>query len=188
MDKFLRKIQQTIAEYGMLKPGEPVLVALSGGADSVALLLSLRELGYPVRACHLHHGLRGGEADRDERFCRELCAQKGVRLSVRRVDAAAYARETHESVETAARALRYAFFRETAGGSKTATAHTADDNLETMLFHLARGTGLDGLAGIPPVRDGIVRPLITCTREEVEAFLAARGQGFVTDSTNLERD
>lgn len=188
MDKFLRKIQQTIAEYGMLKPGEPVLVALSGGADSVALLLSLRELGYPVRACHLHHGLRGGEADRDERFCRELCAQKGVRLSVRRVDAAAYARETHESVETAARALRYAFFRETAGESKTATAHTADDNLETMLFHLARGTGLDGLAGIPPVRDGIVRPLITCTREEVEAFLAARGQGFVTDSTNLERD
>ena len=106
MDKFLRKIQQTIAEYGMLKPGEPVLVALSGGADSVALLLSLRELGYPVRACHLHHGLRGGEADRDERFCRELCAQKGVRLSVRRVDAAAYARETHESVETAARAPR----------------------------------------------------------------------------------
>ncbi|MGM9612159.1 MAG: tRNA lysidine(34) synthetase TilS [Butyricicoccus sp.] len=188
MDKFLENIRQTIAKYAMLEPGEPVLAALSGGADSVALLLALQELGYPVRACHLHHGLRGEEADRDERFCRELCAARGIALTVKHVDAAAYAHETRESVETAARALRYAFFRETAGTHKTATAHTADDNLETMLFHLARGAGLDGLAGIPPVREGIVRPLIACTREEVEAFLAARGQGFVTDSTNLAGD
>lgn len=188
MDKFLQSVRNTIAEYAMLEPGEPVLAALSGGADSVALLLALQELGYPVRACHLHHGLRGAEADRDERFCRELCAARGIELTVKHVDAAAHARETRESVETAARSLRYAFFRETAGAHKTATAHTADDNLETMLFHLARGTGLDGLTGIPPVREGIIRPLIACTREEVEAFLAARGQGFVTDSTNCESD
>lgn len=186
MNKLLETVRQTIAEYAMLTPGETVLAALSGGADSVALLLSLLELGYPVRACHLHHGLRGAEADRDVQFCRELCRKTGVELTVRCEDAAEHAQKTGQSVETAARELRYAFFREIAGDGKTATAHTADDNLETMLFHLARGSGPDGLAGIPPVRDRIIRPLLACTRCEIEDFLAARGQGFVTDSTNLE--
>lgn len=186
MDKFVQKVRQTMDTHHMLETNEPVLVALSGGADSVALLLALTELGIPVSACHLHHGLRGAEADRDEQFCRSLCAKLGIALTVRHADAAAYAREVHESVETAARNLRYAFFAEIADGRRTATAHTADDNLETVLFHLARGSGLDGLCGIPPVREGIVRPLIACTREEIEAFLASRGQEFVTDSTNLQ--
>ena len=186
MDKFVQKVRQTMEAHHMLETNEPVLAALSGGADSVALLLALTELGIPVSACHLHHGLRGAEADRDEQFCRSLCAKLGIALTVRHADAAAYARKVHESVETAARNLRYAFFAEIADGRKTATAHTADDNLETVLFHLARGSGLDGLCGIPPVREGIVRPLIACTREEVEAFLASRGQEFVTDSTNLQ--
>ena len=186
MDKFVQKVRQTMEAHHMLETNEPVLAALSGGADSVALLLALTELEIPVSACHLHHGLRGAEADRDEQFCRSLCAKLGIALTVRHADAAAYARKVHESVETAARNLRYAFFAEIADGRKTATAHTADDNLETVLFHLARGSGLDGLCGIPPVREGIVRPLIACTREEVEGFLASRGQDFVTDSTNLQ--
>ena len=186
MDRFVQKVRQTMDTHHMLEANEPVLAALSGGADSVALLLALRELGIPVSACHLHHGLRGAEADRDEQFCRSLCARLGIALTVRHADAAAYAREVHESIETAARSLRYAFFTEIADGRKTATAHTADDNLETVLFHLARGSGLDGLCGIPPVREGIVRPLIACTREEIEAFLASKGQDFVTDSTNLQ--
>ena len=186
MDKFVQKVRQTMEAHHMLETNEPVLAALSGGADSVALLLALTELEIPVSACHLHHGLRGAEADRDEQFCRSLCAKLGIALTVRHADAAAYARKVHESVETAARNLRYAFFAEIADGRKTATAHTADDNLETVLFHLARGSGLDGLCGIPPVRERIVRPLIACTREEIEAFLASRGQEFVTDSTNLQ--
>lgn len=188
MDKFLSKVRETIRTYRMLAPGEPVLAALSGGADSVALVLALQALGYPVRACHLNHGLRGAEADRDEAFCRDFCQARGVPLTTRRVDAAAYARESGESIEAAARRLRYGFFAETACGDKTATAHNANDNLETMLFHLARGTGPKGLAGIPPARAGIVRPLIACTRAEIEAFLRAQGQAFVTDSTNLSAD
>ena len=131
MNKLLETVRRTIAEYAMLTPGETVLAALSGGADSVALLLSLLELGYPVRACHLHHGLRGAEADRDVQFCRELCRKTGVELTVRCENAADYAQRTGQSVETAARELRYAFFREIARDGKTATAHTADDNLET---------------------------------------------------------
>lgn len=201
----IQKARETIATYSMLDVGEPVLVALSGGADSVALLLALRALGYAVSAGHLNHGLRGGESDRDEAFCERLCANLQVPLVVRRADAAAYAGEMRESIETAARDLRYTFFAETVretGASKIATAHTASDNLETMLFHLTRGTGLDGLCGIPPMRTqtesrqgqaqqdslDIVRPLIACTRTEVEDFLAWRGQDFVTDSTNLSGD
>lgn len=188
MDKFLQKVRDAIRTYRMLESGQPVLAALSGGADSVALLLALRTLGYVVRACHVHHGLRGAEADRDEAFCRSLCEAQRIALDVRRVDAAAHAREHGLSIETAAREVRYAALEAAAGGCAIATAHTANDNLETMLFHLARGTGAAGLAGIPPVRDRIVRPLLTCTRDEVEAFLAARGQGFVVDSTNLTGD
>ena len=184
MDKFLRTIAQTIAENHMLVPNEPVLVALSGGADSVALTLALRELGYPVHACHVHHGLRGAEANRDAQFCRNFCRAYGIELDVQYVDAAAYAKAHRQSIETAAREVRYTALEQAARGHKIATAHTANDNLETMLFHLARGTGAAGLAGIPPVRGTVIRPLLGCMRPQVEAFLAARGQDFVTDSTN----
>ena len=184
----VKQARETIAAYGMLAPGERVLAALSGGADSVALLLVLRELGYTVSACHLEHGLRGAEAERDAAFCQDLCDSLHIPLFVKHADTAAHAKETRQSIETAARALRYAFFAEVlaqTGIPKVATAHTASDNLETVLFHLVRGTGLDGLCGIPPVRDQIIRPLIACTRDAVEAELARRGQPFVTDSTNL---
>ena len=180
----LDTVKRTIAAYQMLKPGENVLAALSGGADSVALLLSLRELGYPVRAFHLNHCLRGAESDRDEAFCRDLCAELGVALTVERVDVAAQAGSS--GVEETARRIRYARLEAAAHGRKIAVAHNADDNLETMLFHLTRGTGARGLAGIPPVRGNIIRPLIEVSRAEIEAFLRERGQDFVTDSTNAD--
>lgn len=182
----LGAVKRTIAAYDMLRPEEPVLVALSGGADSVALLRVLCELDYPVRAFHLNHCLRGAESDRDEAFCRALCARLGVGLTVERVDVAAAARERGRGVEETARRIRYARLHDAAQGGKVATAHTADDNLETVLFHLVRGTGPKGLAGIPPVRGQVIRPLLGVERAQVEAYLASLGQDFVTDSTNAD--
>ena len=187
-ETMMETVKQTIADWRMLKAGEPVLVALSGGADSVALLRALLALGYPVHAFHLNHCLRGAESDRDEAFCRALCERLGVPLTVERIDVGAQAAQTGEGVEAAARRIRYARLAAAAQGTKTATAHTADDNLETMLFHLARGTGPKGLAGIPPVRGDIIRPLIGVERAQVEAYLAELGQDFVTDSTNRSDD
>lgn len=172
----LDTVKRTISDYMMLETGENVLVALSGGADSTVLLLSLRELGYPVRAFHLNHCLRGAESDRDEAFCRRLCEKLGVELTVERVDIAAAAGDS--AVEETARRIRYARLEYAAHGAKIAVAHNADDNLETMLFHLVRGTGAKGLTGIPPVRGRIIRPLIEVERREIEAFLRERGPGF----------
>lgn len=185
-EAMLETIKRTIMAHDMLAPGEPVLVALSGGADSVALLLVMRELNYPVRAFHLNHWLRGAEADRDEKFCRSLCARLGVALTVERADVAAAAREQGRGVEETARRIRYERLQEAARGKKIATAHTADDNLETVLFHLVRGTGPKGLAGIPPVRGQIIRPLLDVERVQIEAYLAEIGQDYVTDSSNAD--
>ena len=182
-EAMLETVKQTIEDWRMLAAGEPVLVALSGGADSVALLRVLLTLRYPVRAFHLNHCLRGAEADRDEAFCRALCETLGVPLTVERIDVGAQA--AGEGVEATARRIRYERLTAAAQGAKVATAHTADDNIETMLFHLARGTGPKGLAGIPPVRGEIIRPLIGAERAQVEAYLAELGQDYVTDSTNL---
>ncbi|MDO5549050.1 MAG: tRNA lysidine(34) synthetase TilS [Eubacteriales bacterium] len=184
-----RTVWNTIQEEHLLSKEDRVLCALSGGADSVSLLLCLHELGIPVCACHLNHSLRGAQSDGDEEFCRELCRRMGIPFLSRREDAARAAKERGQSLETAARELRYAFFDECArelGATKIATAHTADDNLETILFRLIRGTGAAGLAGIPPRRGIIVRPLLHVERREVEAFLTARGQEWRTDATNLE--
>lgn len=144
----VRTAAETIRRYDMLRPGETVLAALSGGADSVSLLLVLQSLGYEVRAFHLNHCLRGAESDRDEAFCRALCEKRGVPLTVVRVDIAALSQG--KAVEETARRERYAQLEKAADGCKIATAHTADDNLETVLFHLVRGSGARGLAGIPP--------------------------------------
>lgn len=181
-------VARTIARYQMLPPKAAVLVALSGGADSVALLCVLRELGYAVRAYHLNHCLRGAESDRDEAFVRELCGTLGVPLVIERRDAAAFAAAHKQSIETGARTLRYARLTDAAQGGLIATAHNADDNVETVLFHLLRGTGGRGLAGIPPVRGSIVRPLLETSRAQIEQYLKARGQTFVTDSTNFLTD
>lgn len=180
-----------IARYHMLYPGERVLVALSGGADSVALLCVLRALGYPVHAYHLNHCLRGQESVRDQDFVCALCTRMGVEFTTECADVTQVAQTTHESVETAARRLRYERLTMCADRlniEHIATAHTADDNLETMLFHLARGTGPRGMAGIPPVRGRIVRPLWMARRTEIEAYLSTLKQDFVIDSSNLTQD
>lgn len=182
-------VHRTIEQYAMIPDGARVLCGLSGGADSVSLLLCLHELGYDVCACHLNHGLRGAQADADEAFCRALCERLAIPFYAEVCDAGAAAAQQKQSVETAARALRYAFFDRCAqkcGAARIATAHTADDNLETMLFHLIRGTGSAGLAGIPPVRGTIIRPLIAVERRQVEEYLVQRGQDWRTDATNLD--
>ena len=182
------RVRETIKRYNMLKNGERVLVALSGGADSTALLLCLYELGYGVFAVHVNHNLRGEESLRDQRFCEELCKRKGIELYIESVDVNSYCAENRCSVELGARKLRYSALENHANGCKIATAHTLSDSFETALFNLTRGCGVKGLASIPPVRGEIIRPLINCTREEVEEYLECKGQDFVTDSTNLEAD
>ncbi|MFR3991220.1 MAG: tRNA lysidine(34) synthetase TilS [Angelakisella sp.] len=169
------------------------LSGVSGGADSVALLrlsaVLREEYRWELIVCHIHHGLRGAEADRDEQFVGELARQLGLPYAVRHIDAAALALENHLSVEEAGRDARYAFFAETAGeGGRVATAHTLDDTIETVLMNLIRGTGLHGLCGIPRIRGNIVRPLLDVTRAEVEEYLALLGQPYCTDSTNLSDD
>lgn len=183
------KIIAAAERYDMFTPGDRVTVGLSGGADSCALLLGLLALkdrfGITVSACHINHSLRGEESDGDERFVRELCESRGVSLEVFRVDVRGAAVK-HESLEETARRLRYGCFDSiTSGGSKLATAHTANDSAETVIMNMIRGTGTKGLAGIPPVRDMFVRPLILCTREDTEEYCRANGIKFVTDSTNL---
>lgn len=191
----LDTVQETIHQYDMLRAGDRVLCAVSGGADSVALLRALLALsgalGVTVCACHVNHMLRGEEADRDECFVRELCGSLSVPLTVAQRDVAAFAATHGLGTEEAAREVRYAALREAAASfqaNKTALAHTLDDNLETMLFHLARGTGPLGLGGIPPVRGELIRPLIGMTRAQVESFLLACEQPFMHDSTNDSTD
>jgi len=175
-------------EQNLLPEGAAVVAALSGGPDSVAmlsLLLSLRgELGLTVRAAHYNHRLRGAASDADEEFCRALCGQLGVPLACGGGDAAASARETGQSLETAARRLRYRFLLSQDG--LVATAHTAGDNLETVLLNLTRGTALRGLGGIPPRRGRVIRPLLCLTRREIEAYLTETGLPFVSDETNAQ--
>lgn len=180
----VKKVRSAIEKYNMLVPGEAVTAALSGGADSTALLLVLKELGYKVSAVHINHNLRGEESMRDENFCRELCQKYEIPLTVERVDVKGYCREKKCSVELGARELRYGAIYKSAPG-KIATAHTLSDCLETTIFNLTRGTGVHGMASIPPVRGRLIRPLINCTREEIERYLKKKGEKWVEDSTNL---
>lgn len=173
--------------------GKHVLVALSGGADSVALLhlLDRNRTAYDLHltAAHLHHGIRGCDADDDAALCRNLCAGLGIRLIEGRVDVPQLARERGQGLEEAARDARYAFLRQArtdCGADVIALAHHLDDQAETVLMHLLRGSGLRGLCGIPPRRGSIVRPLLSVTREQVAAFLRAESIAWVEDSTNAE--
>lgn len=183
------KVLAAIARHRMLMQGDRVTVGLSGGADSVALLCILLELapqlGIVVSACHVNHCLRGGESRRDEAFCRELCDEKRIALTVTSVDVQKFCKSNKRSIEEGARILRYEALTAAAGEGKIATAHTLSDSAETVLFNLARGCGLDGLCGISPVRGSIIRPLIDVTRCEVERYLGSIGQDYVTDSSNL---
>lgn len=187
----LKKVLKAIEDYGMLKGHNAVTVALSGGADSVALLhciLCLREmLGVDVYALHLNHLLRGAESDRDEQFVKELCEKWNVPLIIDRADINNESAKTGESTELAARRVRYAFFEKECHGV-VATAHTASDLAETVLFNLTRGTAAAGLCGIPPLRDIYIRPLIFCTRQEIERYCEDNELEYVNDSTNFTDD
>ncbi len=187
----LSKVIRAIDKYGMLEFTENVTVALSGGADSVCLLYILCELKEKYRinlsAVHVNHMLRGAESHRDENFVKKLCKQLDIPLTVRRVDVKSIAQSRGESIELAARNVRYSIFKEVAQGV-VATAHSADDNLETVLYNITRGAGLRGVCGIPPKRDIFVRPLIFCSRAEIERYLNDKELTFVTDSSNLTDD
>lgn len=187
------KLKKAINEYAMLNGVKAVIVALSGGADSVALLHCMnkvcKELEISLSAAHLNHTLRADESDRDEDFCRELCKNLNIPILVRREDVQRYAEESKQSIELAARDKRYSFFSEICNADTVvATAHTASDNLETMLLNLTRGTAIKGLCGIPPKRDIFIRPLIYCTRSDIEAYCKENNLDFVTDSSNLTDD
>ena len=167
-----------------------VLVALSGGADSTALLLMMKELGCKIEALHCNFHLRGEESNRDQTFVEELCKELDVPLSVRHFNTEEVAKERGISIEMAARDLRYDWFREEMKAKKAtyvAVAHHRDDQAETLLLNLLRGTGLRGLAGMSPKHDGIIRPLLCLSREEILKYLESRGQSYVVDSSNSER-
>ena len=189
------RFDETLASCRMdvlMKERGRVLVGYSGGADSSCLLRLLSgwcaENGIVLSAVHVNHGIRGEEADRDEAFCRKQCEEMGIPLTVFRVDVPALAAERGLGLEECARDVRYECFEEAAGeNGLIATAHNATDNLETVLFRMLRGTGLKGLCGIPPVRDGkFLRPLIRDSSGEIRAFCAENGIPYVTDGTNLE--
>ena len=170
---------------------EKILCAVSGGADSMCLLCMLCELGYSVAAAHFEHGIRGEESLRDERFVRDFCAHRGIEYTSEHADVPSEAKRRGLGTEECARLLRYEFLESAAdamGCSLIATAHNADDNAETVIFNLARGTGAAGLRGIPRRRGRLIRPLIGVSRKEIEAYLAENGIDHMEDSTNASDD
>ena len=200
-----RKVETFIRQQHLLQSDGRYLVALSGGADSVCLLLVLKQLGYFVEAIHCNFHLRGEESDRDELFCKNLCAEKQIPLHLVHFDTREYAQLHKVSIEMAARQLRYHHFASLChelGFDGVCVAHHQDDVAETVLMNLIRGTGIKGLSGIKPKiqqrlpvgpKAGIptnltvIRPLLCVTRDEIEHFLKEIGQDYVTDSTNLVR-
>ncbi len=169
--------------------GAHILVALSGGADSVALALMLRDAGRHIAALHCNFHLRGEESDRDECFVRDFCARHDIALYTTSFDTTAHARATKQSIEMAARELRYAWFEEMRvqlGADFIAVAHHRDDNAETVVLNLVRGAGVRGLGGIAPQNGPVLRPLLGMAREGIVAYLEARGESWVTDSTNTD--
>ena len=187
----LNRIQKFIDSHQLLDRSELHLVGLSGGADSVALLLMLRELGYRVEAAHCNFRLRGEESNRDENFVKELCAKLKAPLHLIHFDTKSYAEQHQVSIEMAARDLRYGYFRELCkdiSAADVCIAHHRDDAVETLLMNLLRGAGIHGLTGIRPKIDFVRRPLLCITRQEIVDYLDSIGQPYVTDSTNLEAD
>ena len=191
-EAFFRSMKDLLAMAGGT-PMTSVYVAYSGGADSAALLTLMQEYGarvhIPVTAVHVHHGIRGAEADRDAALCRDFCEGRGIPLVIRRADVPALAKEWSVGIEEAARRVRYGIFDELIAGEDgafVATAHSADDNLETVLFHMLRGAGTSGMCGIPALRGRYIRPLLECTAEEIRLFCREEDISFAVDSTNAD--
>ncbi len=191
---FERSVLRTLTKHTMLDPGDTVLVAVSGGADSTALLLCLHRLapglGITLAAAHLNHGLRDGEADADEAFVRRLCLNLGIRFVSGQADVRRLAREGKRNLEDAARLARYEFLRQTAtrlGCRKIAVGHTLNDQAESVLLRFLRGSGEEGLSGIHPVLDNLViRPLLERPRDDIQEYLTSLAQTWREDSTNSQ--
>lgn len=206
MDLLLQKTEKLADRYGMLRPGDHVLAGVSGGADSVCLLYLLRELslkkGFVLEAVHVEHGIRGAESEADCAFVENLCGRLGIPLHTEHIHVPELARQRGQGTEETAREERYRIFLKIAGktgADKVAAAHNMNDQAETVLWNLVRGSSLRGLGGIRPVRslgrEGengreilLIRPLIGTTRGEIEAYLKERGISFCTDRTNEDRD
>ena len=190
-DKVDDSVRLFVAKEQLMAADALHIVALSGGADSVALLLILKRLGYRVEAAHCNFHLRGEESDRDEQFVVSLCHQENVPLHLIHFDTTTYASLHQVSIEMAARELRYHYFeqlRQDIGAADVCVAHHQDDAVETLLMNLVRGTGIHGLTGIRPRNGHVVRPLLCLSRADIVSFLEAAGQDYVTDSTNLVPD
>lgn len=188
---FTRRIAEFISSERLLSHDALVLVAVSGGADSVALLCVLKQLGYKLSAIHCNFHLRGTESDRDESFVRDLCKKENVSLEVVHFETQTYASRHKMSVEMAARELRYEAFetlRKKIQAKAIAVGHHRDDCVETLLLNLIRGTGINGLKGIRPKNGHVIRPLLAVSRQDITDFLMRIGQNYVTDSTNLNDD
>lgn len=193
MKNIVEQTELFIKKYGMIVKNDVVIAGVSGGADSVCLLFILcrlqERLGFQVKVCHVNHGLRGREADADEEYVKELCTRLEVPCRIFHEDVELIAAKRKQSLEEAGRSVRRAAFgtmcREN-GGTKIATAHHRDDNAETVLLNIARGTGLKGLCGIRPVQGIWIRPLLASDREQIETFLKEQGLSWCTDATNEE--
>jgi tRNA(Ile)-lysidine synthase len=193
---FIAKIKRTVKKYSMLESGEKVVVGVSGGPDSMALLSVLHQMqenyNLQLQVAHLNHGFRGKEAARDAQFVHDMAQRFGLPCEIKTFDVPSFKKRSTLSSQEAAREVRYQFLedvRQRCNASKIALGHNADDQAETLMMWLLRGTGLKGLGGMPPVRGGIIiRPLIETTREEIEAFLTERSIPFVVDSSNQNPD
>ena len=188
----LQKTLSFIEENHMLEKCETLILGVSGGADSVCLLLLMEEIcgqkGIALKVVHVEHGIRGKESIADAEFVEKLCAEKKIPFYLYSYDVPEEAQKRGESLEETGRFLRYEALEKTAmqfHKAKIAVAHNQNDDAETVLFHMARGTGLRGLAGIVPVRENIIRPLLCLSRAEIEAYLEEKGQVYQVDSTNL---
>ena len=192
----LQKVEITIRRHNMINSGEKILAAVSGGADSVCMLSVLRQLkekmNFTLVCAHLNHCLRGESADTDEKFVENLCADYGIPFFSKRVNVADLASRKKMTLEEAGRFARYEFFEEVMNSeavSKIATAHNKNDNAETVLMRIIRGTGIDGLKGIAYIReDNVIRPVLDVSRSEIEAYCAMNGLSFCTDATNADND
>ncbi len=188
------KAKKAIEEYAMLENVKTVVVGFSGGADSVCLLHFLNsvkeEYNFRLCAAHVNHGIRGEEAERDSAFSHQFAEELSIDFHLLEVNCVKEAAENNESVEEAGRRIRYNFFNSVIENedSVIATAHNSNDNAETIIFNISRGASLSGAKGIPPKRNNIIRPLIYCTRAEIEGYCSENNLAYVTDSTNLSDD
>lgn len=182
------KCFSAIAQYGMLEHGDVVVVGVSGGADSMALLHFLHNcadsFGIHVIAAHFHHGIRGEEADRDQEFVRDFCEKNEIPFVTENADIPLKSRQMQMSTEECARACRYEFLQSVCANAKIATAHTNSDSCESFLLNFTRGTGLQGLCGIPAVRENIIRPLIFCSSQDTRDYCLENNISWCEDSSN----